>query len=81
MKVRIKRPFKYMDGPRKEVTLPVGVHDVTERVAGLALRYGKAELVVEKKAPENKVVAPAENKAAVGKKTVRRRSTRSKPKT
>jgi len=77
MKVRIKRPFTYQDGPRKTITLEPGVHDLSDRLAGLALRFGKAELVVEKKAPENKVVKPAESKATVSK--GRRRGAGSEP--
>ena len=85
MKVRIKRTFKYMDGT-KEKMLKAGIYDLDERVAGLALRWGKAELlveekrpVVEKKAPENKVAEVPENKAKVVAKPVRRGRPRSKP--
>jgi hypothetical protein len=77
MKVKLRRPFTYQDGPRNTVTLQPGVHDLPDRLAGLALRFGKAELVVEKKAPENKVVATAESKSKVSKS--RRSSAGSEP--
>ena len=78
MKVRIKRTFKYMDGV-KEKTLKQGIYDLDERLAGLALRWGKAELVVEKKAPENKLGKVSENKSKVVKKPRVRRSTGTEP--
>ena len=87
MKIKIKRLFRYKAAPTKIRELNPGVYDVgrdiTEHVAQLALRFGKAEIVIEvpvkKVAPENKVVEVAENKSGVEAKPVRRRSTRSKP--
>ncbi len=87
MKIRIKREFKYQLSATKVAVLPPGVydteHDITQHVVDLALRFGKAEIVIEapvkKVAPENKVVEVAENKSGVEEKSVRRRSTRSKP--
>lgn len=80
MKIKLKRPFSYANGPRETITLAPGVHTVDKRVAELALRWGKATLVAEKKAPENKIVKPAENKAGVARKAKPRRSTRAKSK-
>ncbi len=87
MKIKIKRLFCYQAAPTKVRELKPGVYDVgrdiSQHVADLALRFGKAEVVVEapkpveKKAPENKVVEVAENKAEVAVKPMRRRSTRS----
>ncbi len=89
MKIKIKRLFRYQKTATKVAEIKPGVYDVgrdiSQHVADLALRFGKAEVVVEapkpveKKAPENKVVEVAENKSAVEAKPVRRRSTRSKP--
>ena len=76
MKIRIKRPFQYQDGPRSVVTLEPGIHDLSKELAEKVLRFGKAELVVEKKAPENKVAEVPENKSKVAK--VRRRRAGSK---
>ena len=84
MKVRIKRNFKYMDGTKEKVLKP-GIYDLDERMAGLALRWGKAELMVEKKpkvekkAPENKVGEVPEDKAEVEEQPVRRGRPRTKP--
>lgn len=80
MKVRIKRAFTYQDGPRNTVTLKPGVYDLPEKLVQLALRFGKAELVVTKKAPENKLAKTPENKARVAGKTKRRRSAGAKSK-
>lgn len=80
MKIRLKRPFTYQDGPRNTVTLDPGVHDLPTKLAQLALRFGKAEMVVEKKAPENKLAKTPENKAGVGRKTKRRRGAGAKSK-
>ncbi len=83
MKIKIKRVFNYQDGPRNVVELQPGVYgvgrDISQHVADLAIRWGGAEVVVEKKAPENKVVRASENKSKVAKKSGNRRSTRSKP--
>lgn len=81
MKVKIKRPFTYQADARTAVTLEPGVHDLDSELAGKVLRFGAAELVVEKKAPQNKKrdTAP-ENKKKVAKKPVRRSGTGSKSK-
>jgi hypothetical protein len=60
------------------IQLDPGIHDVPEDLAAKILKFGKAEVVVEKKAPEDKVVTAPENKARVAKKSKRSRSTRSK---
>lgn len=78
MKIRLKRTFVYQDGPRKTVTLSPGVYDLPADLAEKALRWGKAERVFEKKAPENKIAEVPENKAGVGGAAKRRRRTRPK---
>ena len=83
MKIKLRRAFTYQDGPRNTVTLPPGEHDVDQRVAQLALRWGNAVLVkakkpAAKKAPENKVGKAAETKAGVGIDPGRRGRPRSK---
>ena len=88
MKIKIKQLFRYQVSPTKTKNLLPGVYevgvDISLRIADSVLKFGKAEVVVEpkveKKAPENKVVEVTANKARVAKAPVRRRSTRSKPK-
>ena len=80
MKIRLKRPFTYQDGPRKTTTLVPGVHDLPQDLAEKVLRFGNAEMVVTKKAPENKKRGkPSENKAGVGRTTKRSRRPRAEP--
>lgn len=87
MKISIKRKFQYQADARTLKVLPVGVYevgkDISQYLCDLALKFGKAEVVVEKVvekvAPENKVVAAPENKKKVARKPGRRRSTRTKP--
>ena len=83
MKIKVKKVFRYQATASKLKALQPGVYkvgvDITQYVADLALKYGKSEIVVEKKAPENKVVEAPENKIRVVKKPVRRRSARTKP--
>lgn len=83
MKVKIKKLFRYQDGPRKVRELTPGVYevgkDISQHLCDSVLRYGKAEFVVEKKAPEKKVVEAPENKAGLGKPAMRGSSTRTKP--
>lgn len=83
MKIRIKRHFRYQASATKTKDIAPGVYevpgDISEELARKVLRFGKAEVVVEKKAPENKVVPVAENKAEVVKPAVRGRRARTKP--
>jgi len=83
MKVKVKKVFRYQATASKLKAVQPGVYevgvDITQYVADLALKYGKSEIVVEKKAPENKVVEAPENKSKVVKKPMRRRSARTKP--
>lgn len=87
MKIRIQQLFRHQASATKVRKYPPGVYDVprqmSNHVAELALKFGRAEIVapvmVEKKAPEDKVVGTPENKARVVKQPVRRRSTRTKP--
>ena len=90
MKIKIKRVFRYQVSATKVREIQPGVYDVPGRVslelAQMVLRFGKAEIlaesappkVVEKVAPENKVVEVTANKARVAKTPMRRRSSRSK---
>jgi len=86
MKIKIKRLFRHHEGPRTIKDYNPGVYDVgkdiSQHVADLALRFGRVEVVVEpvveKKAPENKVVEAPENKSRVAKKSGSRRSTGTK---
>ena len=87
MKIKIKRLFRYQVSATKVKEYQPGVYDVgadiPQHIADSALKFGKAEVivepVVEKVAPENKVVEVTENKTRVAKKSGRRRSTRTKP--
>jgi len=90
MKIKINRLFRFQISATKLREFLPGVYDVPGdmpiEIAERALAYGKAKMVierappkvVEKKAPENKVVEVSTNKARVAKAPVRRRSTRSK---
>ena len=79
MKIRFHKTFRIQVDARTLNEYKPGVQDVPDDVALKAIKFGFATKVVEKKAPENKVVKIAENKAKVGKKAKRRRSARSKP--
>jgi len=79
MKIRFHKTFRIQIDARTLNEYKPGVQDVPEEIALRAIKRGFATKVVEKKAPENKVVKIAENKAKVGKKAKRRRSARSKP--
>ena len=79
MKIRLFRPFTHQVSATEVRTYPPGVHDLDDRLASLALRFGKAEVVIEKKAPQNKARGKApNNKAGVGRTTKRR--SRARPK-
>ena len=91
MRIIVHKTYTYQKTQSKTAKLYPGEYevgkDVVLHVAESVLHFGKADVlpevvapVVEKVAPENKVVEPAQNKAKVVKKTVRRRSTRSKSK-
>ena len=81
MKIRITKVFRYQADARRVKELKPGIHDVSKHVAELAIKLRKAELVVEKVvekvAPENKVVKAAESKKKVARKPVRRSRARS----
>ena len=78
MKVKVLRVFQYQIDARTVGEIKPGIHDLPEDLAKKVLRFGKAELVFEKKAPENKVVKIAESKAKVARKPVRRGGSRPK---
>ncbi len=85
MRIKVHKTYSYQVTPRKVKKLYPGEYDVgthiSLHIAQSVLQFGKAEILkeVEKVAPENKVVETPENKAKVGKKSVRRRSSRPKP--
>ena len=78
MKIRVKKVFRYQVDARKERELQPGVHDLPDDLALKVLKFGKAEKVFEKVAPENKVVKAPESKSKVARKSVRRSGSRSK---
>ena len=86
MRIKVKKSFRYQDGPRKECEIKPGVYNVpgeiNETLARKILRFGKAEWVVEqpieKVAPENKIIEAAESKPTVVRRG-RRGSVGSKP--
>ena len=90
MRIIVHKTFTYQKSATKTAKLYPGEYevgkDVALKLAESVLRFGKADTlaepkpaVVEKVAPENKVVEVAENKATVEVKPVRRRSARTKP--
>jgi hypothetical protein len=83
VKLKIRRKFCYQASATEVKELQPGVYEVpgeiSEDLARKVLRFGTAEVVAEKKAPENKVVTAPENKAKVAKKSSHRRSSRAKP--
>ena len=80
MKIKIKRLFSFQVDAVKVKTFQPGIYevgkDISREIASAALKFGKVEVVLEKKAPENKVVKAPENKSKVAKKSGYRRSTR-----
>lgn len=78
MKIRVKRKFQYQIDAQNVGEILPGVHDLPKELALKVLRFGKAEKVVEKKAPENKLGKVAESKSKVARKSVRSRGSRPK---
>ena len=78
MKIRIRKPFGFMFGT-SEIKFRPGEYRVPEDIHGdaarAAVRMGAGMWVMEKVAPENKVVAIAETKVE----QVRSRGKRAKP--
>lgn len=64
MKIKVKRTFNYQVDARTVGTIEPGVHDLPDELAYKVLRFGKAEKVPEKVAPENKVVRTPETKVS-----------------
>ena len=83
MKIKIKRIFRHQETGSKVREYHPGVYDVpgdiSQDVAQKVLKFGKAEVLAEKQAPENKVVKTPEDKTRVAKSAVGRRSTGTKP--
>ena len=79
MKIRFHKVFRFQVDARTLNEYRPGVQDVPDEIALRAIKRGFATKVVEKKAPENKVVKIAENKAKVGGNAKHRRSARTKP--
>lgn len=64
MKIKVKRVFRYQVDATTVKVIEPGVHDLPAELAEKVLRFGSAELVVEKKAPKKKARGSApENKA------------------
>ena len=84
MKLKVKRAFRYQFNAATTKDIAPGIYDVpkdiSREIADSILKFGKAEIVSEKVAPENKVVTAPESKQEVGRKPVSGRGTRSKSK-
>ena len=82
MKIRVKRLFDYMVGTETKRLEP-GIYevpgDIDNELARKVLRWGSAEKLAEKKAPENKVVKTPKSKARVAASTVHSSRPRTKP--
>jgi hypothetical protein len=69
-RIKVKRAFAIQDGPRKVKVIQPGTYRVPEDIdsvtAAKILKFGSAEIIIEKKAPENKLGTVAENKADLG---------------
>ena len=82
MKIKITRVLRIQLDARKFKEYQPGVYDVgvdiDMSVAEKMRKFGGGVLVIEKQAPENKVVQTPENKTKLVIPTVRRRSTRAK---
>jgi hypothetical protein len=79
MKIKVTKEFRYRVSPHEVRALLRGEHDVPSELAARIIKRGYGRAVVEKVAPENKVLAVAEHKAELDGATVRRRSKRAKP--
>jgi len=66
MKIRVKRTFQYQIDAATVGTIQPGIHDLDDELALKVLKFGSAEKVLEKVAPENKVVKVAETKEGSG---------------
>ena len=78
MKIRVRRTFRYQATPQEVREIQPGIHDLSPELAAKVLKYGKAEKVFEKVAPENKAIAVTENKSGL-ERAVRGRGKRAKP--
>jgi hypothetical protein len=70
MRIKVKREFFIQISSQSVKRIVPGVYSVPEELdqntADKVLKWGSAEVVPEKKAPENKIVQVAENKSEVG---------------
>lgn len=68
--IRVKREFHIQVNSQKVRKIAPGTYRIPDEIdtatAEKVAKWGRAEIFVEKKAPENKVAAVAENKAQVG---------------
>lgn len=82
MKIKVKKVFRYQVTPTTVGKIVPGVYDVpsdlSKALADKVFKFGSAEFVIEKVAPENKLAKVAENKSGVGRKTKRGRRSGSK---
>ena len=83
MRLRVHKTFRFMVNPRKERVVKPGEYevpgDLDKDTATFVVKQKCGRWVHEKKAPENKVVAPVEVKEPVATKKVfkkKKRSTR-----
>ena len=83
MKIRLRRKFAVQVSATELKTYERGDYTIPSEMpkhyAERAVKIGVGMYIQEKVAPENKLANVPENKAKTGRKTVRRRSTRSKP--
>jgi len=79
MKIKVTKEFRYRVSPHEVRALLRGEHDVPKELAERVIKRGYGKAIVEKVAPENKVIAATENKAGLDGTPVRRRRKRAKP--
>ena len=82
MKLRVSKVFRFMPNPRKEIAIKPGEYevpgDLDKETATMVVKHKCGRWVHEKKAPENKVVAPVEVKEPVATKKRSRKKARSR---
>ena len=83
MKFRLQRTFSVQVTNTRVIDYPSGVYDVPKDMpkqhADRAAQVRAGRYILEKVAPENKIVVPAEDKTGVGGKAKRRRRAGTKP--
>lgn len=68
-RIKVKRTFLIQVTPERVKRIAPGTYripeDIDSQTADKIVKFGKAELFIEKKAPENKLGTVAENKASL----------------